>query len=375
MNDRAVGPIPLIRLATVADVARIAEANEHVRSAGYSDTGFIVLPLTADGVRDEIENGGVRYAVAEIAGDLVGFAKFSTRSLDGYQGIEWTGEPIELSGGVHIEKLAVLATHRGRGIGIALYLYLMHSHPGALLYTYVIVSPCMNRASVAFHEHLGFSWHALSPYETDNGSWMMERLYVLTNPTRLAEAAQRSSGFLTPLTLDSSDFSHALRLLQRELGADYVTAEQFTDHAEGQDGSTALVWVSGEQTIAGVAIACTAGKPETDAASRFGFEARDDVGCLQTFVVDDDYRRRGGGTALAQQLLEDLRTRGHKQVLMFTWISGRDDTADGIAEGLGFTHLGMLPEYWHEDSLEAGYECPICGNPCRCSVNVWALEN
>jgi|GEM_PF-1289597 len=365
------GLISLVRPAVAADIPHIAEINEQARIAGYSDTGFIVLPLTAETVSREVESGEARYAVAEVADGIIGFVKYTTQAPDGFQGFEWTAEPLDLASGVYIDKLVVREDHRGDGIGTALYLHVAREYAGALLYTYVVASPCANVASMGFHEHRGFRARALATYEADDGTWFRQRLYVLTDPGLLSEAALRFAGFLTPLAPDG--VIGALDLLHRELGVEYVTAEQLTGHTEGDDGSSVLVWTASGRVV-GVGIACTAGTVELDAAARFGFEASGDVGCLQTLVVDTAYRRRGGGTALARQLLADLHARGHCQVLMFTWVSGRDHTADGVAEALGFTHLGALPEYWYEDSLEAGYDCPVCGNPCRCSVNVWALK-
>jgi ribosomal protein S18 acetylase RimI-like enzyme len=371
-RERTTMVMPLIRPVRVCDVDAIVSINEEARGHGYSDSGFLVAPLTAQTVLAELEDDRADYASEEGEGEVVGFLKYSTRSLEGYQSPTWIDEPVDLVGGIHIERVAVRASHRGKGIGTSLYADLYRRCDAAFLYTYVIVAPCPNTASIGFHEARGFRSVAHVPYALDDGSWFMERLYLQNDPARLAGSGIRSKGFITRLHPGHGLLDGARLLLEQELGSGYVTADRLLALTRGTDDGVVLAWLVGTE-LAGVGIASAAACEEIDAARRCGFTSAEPVGCVQTLVVDPRYRRSGGGSVLAGRLLALLRADGYATNLLFAWASGSGSTADGIAKRLGFECLGTLEEYWREDSVERGYNCPVCGNPCLCDVNVWVI--
>lgn len=177
--------IATLLTATGRDADAIASINEEIRKVGYSDRGFLVPPVTAAEVREEMDTRSANYILYMLDGTAAGFVKYSRRSLAGYQRIDWYDVPLDLSSSVHIEKVAVRDVLRGHGIGRALYAEVSRRNPGRPLHTYVVMSPCRNQASMAFHRALGFTPRARAPYEITPGEWMLEELIVLDDPERL----------------------------------------------------------------------------------------------------------------------------------------------------------------------------------------------
>ena len=144
-----------------------------------------MLSVTAAEVQAEMDACSANYILYMLDGISVGFVKYSHRDLQGYQQTDWYDAPLDLSSSVHIEKVAVREAFRGRGIGRALYSEVCSKNPGCSLHTYVVMSPCRNNASMAFHNAIGFVPKARSPYEIVPGEWMLEELLVLDDQQRL----------------------------------------------------------------------------------------------------------------------------------------------------------------------------------------------
>jgi len=174
-------PPPVIRMFRESDAACVVALNEQACMDGFTESGFAILPLTEQQIREEIDSG-VAYVVCELEGTSVAFLKYSTRTLPQYQAPVWVRDPIDYSDGIHIEKIVVRRDHRCRGIGRTLYEFLAAECPSRLLYTFVVVSPCENTASTRFHDALGFRAVAHVPYEMADSSWFQERLYILESP-------------------------------------------------------------------------------------------------------------------------------------------------------------------------------------------------
>lgn len=98
------------------------------------------------------------------------------------------------------------------------------------------------------------------------------------------------------------------------------------------------------------------------------FESVPQAMSLTTIVVDSKWQRRGIGLSLG---MESLRKSPGKTWTSPAWISGSDIPADRLLRCLGFEPTHIAKEYWFEDSQKRGYECPICGNPCRCDAMIY----
>lgn len=167
-----------IRDCHLADADLVAAINSDTRADGFSESGFIILELTAEDVRAEIASRSASYLICTVRGQAVAFLKYSRRSLDEYGNTEWFGAPVDLASGTHIEKVVVRRDCRGAGIGRALYAALADRVDEHVRYTFVVVSPCPNEASLGFHRALGFRPVGRACYELPDGSWFRESLLL-----------------------------------------------------------------------------------------------------------------------------------------------------------------------------------------------------
>jgi len=95
----------------------------------------------------------------------------------------------------------------------------------------------------------------------------------------------------------------------------------------------------------------------------------DRVGVVSSVAVRQDYQRRGVGYALVRNVLQYFDNQNISLAVMLGWAASDGVHIAGIARALGFTEKATIPEYWHDDSLSKGYQCPVCGNPpCHCSA-------
>ncbi len=87
---------------------------------------------------------------------------------------------------------------------------------------------------------------------------------------------------------------------------------------------------------------------------------------LQTIVVSGARRQCGIGDALVRETVGAFTG--------FTLVSPAWEHRDGripvkgVLERNGFVRRHRFQDYWKQDSIDRGYDCPDCGRPCRCSM-------
>ena len=95
----------------------------------------------------------------------------------------------------------------------------------------------------------------------------------------------------------------------------------------------------------------------------------DTIGMVSSVAIRQDYQGRGVGYLLVRDVLQHFDGHNISMMVMLGWATSDGVHIAGIARALGFTEKGTIPEYWHEDSLAKGYQCPVCGDPpCHCSA-------
>lgn len=89
---------------------------------------------------------------------------------------------------------------------------------------------------------------------------------------------------------------------------------------------------------------------------------------IQTIAVDPEMQGCGIGNALFEYTLDKLSKRGIKRYVSLAWKSSEGTNIEGLLVRHGFQLFAEFEQFWKEDSIEAGYECPACGHPCNCSA-------
>jgi ribosomal protein S18 acetylase RimI-like enzyme len=103
---------------------------------------------------------------------------------------------------------------------------------------------------------------------------------------------------------------------------------------------------------------------------RFDFHR---IGVIRTVAVADSRRGRGVGTRLAKAAIDRLRKLGATAIVTVGWADSNGCHIAGLVKALGFEELATLENYWKKDSTSKQYDCPTCGNPCKCQAKLFLL--
>lgn len=166
-------------------------------------------------------------------------------------------------------------------------------------------------------------------------------------------------------------------LLNTELGDPLYTVDDLL--AAAGDATASVIFVRQEGQVAAAAVARLLVAEDVDYYSPFGpapaalFDGHQ-VGSLEALAVRPSDRGRGIGTRLLQARLEWLTAHGCDLVVAVSWLSGRPGTSAPLYRRLGFTAGATVTDFYLEESRRDGWSCPVCGNPCRCSAQLYWLE-
>lgn len=92
---------------------------------------------------------------------------------------------------------------------------------------------------------------------------------------------------------------------------------------------------------------------------------------VQQFDTFISYRRNTG-SQLASRIYDYLLSKGKKPFLDIAEMNGgRFDTQLRHRVRSAFNFVLEIPDYWYEDSVQKGFSCPQCGNPCHCACVIF----
>ncbi|MDQ6691482.1 MAG: GNAT family N-acetyltransferase [Candidatus Dormibacteraeota bacterium] len=180
---------------------------------------------------------------------------------------------------------------------------------------------------------------------------------------------------LTPLA--SSDAPDVLGLLNRELGEPLYGMDDLEKAAA--DPTATVNFIRHDGGLAAAAIARVLVPEDADYYRPFGSPVEDlftghTVGSLEALAVRPSDRRRGLGARLVRARLAWLAEHGCDRVVAVSWLSGRAGTSAPLYRRLGFKEGDIAINFYLEESRTDGWSCPVCGNPCRCSAQLFWFE-
>ena len=95
---------------------------------------------------------------------------------------------------------------------------------------------------------------------------------------------------------------------------------------------------------------------------------------LSLIMVDDEYRRRGIGTTLYAKIFQILSEVQVRDMYSTCWKESPNSAIIPFLEKQGWKTVSSKDKYWYDDSLNKGYQCARCGNPCFCTAVLMNLD-
>lgn len=95
-------------------------------------------------------------------------------------------------------------------------------------------------------------------------------------------------------------------------------------------------------------------------------------GFIDIVATKEEYKGKGIASSLVQDCLKELLERGIKQVFSAAWKDKDNINIGKVLEKSGLIPAKEIKNYYYEESLNKGYNCPNCGNPpCKCSAVIF----
>lgn len=170
------------------------------------------------------------------------------------------------------------------------------------------------------------------------------------------------------IPLKKEQLNVVVELSNKAFGNDYLNQSFFLS-------SSKSTWVALiENKVIGFITLTKSSKNELDqhllkgAEQILSFLKTDKIAIIGQVVVDANYQKKGIGTQLLQHSLEQLP---YQEYLCVAWKKTNTTPMAKLLSNCNFQFIKTFPHYWTEDSKKRKYNCPICGNPCRCGAEIY----
>ncbi len=173
-----------------------------------------------------------------------------------------------------------------------------------------------------------------------------------------------------------SDFPSITRIADSRLGKNYITEEFLREILNEDDSTFCLVAYNSENSkIAGFCISKQVSYAELKKIA-YGKDINElkfekNIGIIKTVAVDERTKNLGLGSMLLGESLNTMAKQGVTSFASPAWKHAGVVNIASILEKCGFERAIEIPNYWYESSIEEGFNCPHCGNPCHCSCVIY----
>ncbi len=150
-------------------------------------------------------------------------------------------------------------------------------------------------------------------------------------------------------------------------GQDYYSAQDFIDMNEQSILRVAIM----ENSIVGFFVVKVKTKSEANYLDEL---SSDNILEVKTIGVHPDFQRRGIGTHIFSEVVRLSTELNVSECYCVAWDRKGVVAMHQIHIYAGFKIIKKISNYWKEDSIQKGYNCPDCGNPCVCNVVIYVKE-
>ena len=179
---------------------------------------------------------------------------------------------------------------------------------------------------------------------------------------------------LNIVNFTKKDKSSILRISDNELGKDYFTVQDLDFFADNTKTSFCKV-AKYNNRIVGFAMSIVLTHDELLEYLKLDSKdlppfimASEKICVIKTVAVDNKCQRMGIGYKLVESLLKECKKNNIHDYASVAWKSSNGTNIKGVLESFNFSAYKEIPDYWTEDSIKEGFQCPVCGNPCHCSA-------
>ena len=95
------------------------------------------------------------------------------------------------------------------------------------------------------------------------------------------------------------------------------------------------------------------------------------IGYLATIAVSEKYRGNGIASRLIGEVHERFAHENINYIISTAWKHAGKINIGNVLERSGYHFVLEIPDYWYEDSVQKGFSCPQCGNPCHCACVIF----
>ncbi len=178
-------------------------------------------------------------------------------------------------------------------------------------------------------------------------------------------------------------FPHIIAIADKQLGSHYVTIEMLNRCIENPEKYVCKVAIdTSDKRVVGFYISYILLPEEIDEIVVIDqkivprmLKCAPIIGVIKTVAVDGAYQGKSVGTSLCQDSIEEFLKRNVRTICTVAWKSIQGTNLKGVLKNLKFDELVELKEYWKEDSVKNGFDCPVCGKPpCVCSAVIYGLN-
>lgn len=172
------------------------------------------------------------------------------------------------------------------------------------------------------------------------------------------------------------DFGQVIKIADSQLGKDYVTPEMLNNMLGNDSSMKCHVVVDNKKNkVIGFYIydvidydhvlEITKGAPirELMYTTRIGY--------LKTIAIDKTYAGYGIASSVVKYCIETENKRGINAFISPAWKHGGKINIENVLIQNGFVRNKEIANYWYDASVEEGFMCPQCGNPCHCSCVIF----
>ncbi len=96
------------------------------------------------------------------------------------------------------------------------------------------------------------------------------------------------------------------------------------------------------------------------------------TGIIKTIAVAEEHQQHGYGRQLLSLAITNMQQLNVKQIIYIEWKESASHKAlQKLLNKFNFILSVEIKDYWKEDSIQRKYHCPICGDPCRCTAQIF----